>query len=241
MEETIMTHRPHDNRLSMLRWAIALGVLIVGVECLLPPRPASGAGPRVLPDSQLPNDRRLGELKDLRTGYFPFVPPKSRAEWAERAKELRRRVLVATGLWPMPEGTPLKPVIHGRVEREGFTVEKVYFESYPGHYVTGLLYRPYAGLAHQSKGKQDRCPGVLCPVGHGGRFADYGPEKIRELITQGAEQFEASGRYMKLARCVQLARMGCVVFIYDMIGYADSVQITRQLAHGFRKQRPEFD
>ena len=38
-------------------------------------------------------------------------------------------VLVATGLWPLPEKTPLNPVIHGKVERPGFTVEKVYFES----------------------------------------------------------------------------------------------------------------
>ena len=35
--------------------------------------------------------------------------------------------------------------------------------------------------------------------------------------------------------------MGCVVFHYDMIGYADSVQIPFELAHGFSKQRPEFD
>ncbi|GAH04583.1 unnamed protein product, partial [marine sediment metagenome] len=55
------------------------------------------------------------------------------------------------------------------------------------------------------------------------------------------ERFEQSGRFPKLARCAQLARMGCVVFIFDMLGYADSQQISRSLAHGFRQQRPELD
>jgi hypothetical protein len=57
----------------------------------------------------------------------------------------------------------------------------------------------------------------------------------------GAERFDPSGRYPLQARCVQLARMGCVVFHYDMIGYADSQQISHALAHGFAKQRPDMD
>jgi len=194
--------------------------------------PLAVAGPRVLPEGQMPNDQRLEPPKDL-NGYFPFIVPKTKEAWETRAAKLRRRVLVATGLWPMPEKTPLNPVIYGRVDREGFTVEKVYFESCPNHYVTGLLFRP--------KGKTGRLPAVLCPHGHGGRLQDYGEKKIRSLLVPGAERFEASGRYPKLARCAGLARMGCVTFIYDMIGYADSVQLSRQLAHGFKKQRPEFD
>ncbi|MHC4628768.1 MAG: acetylxylan esterase, partial [Planctomycetota bacterium] len=123
--------------------------------------------------------------------------------------------------------------IHGRIERVDFTVDKVYFESLPGHFVTGLLFKP--------KETSGRLPGVLCPHGHGGRLQDYGEKGIREQIVRGAERFEGSGRYPKLARCAQLARMGCVTFIFDMIGYADSVQISRQVAHRFSKQRPQFD
>jgi dienelactone hydrolase len=186
---------------------------------------------RVLPDGKLPDDRRLETPKDL-NGYFPFEVPASKKAWEVRAAQLRRRVLVATGLWPMPEKTPLNPVIHGRVERDGFTVEKVYFESVPNHFVTGLLFRPT-----EPKGKP---PVVLCPHGHGGRLQDHG-KNIQKLIDQGQERFADCGRYPKLSRCAQLARMGCVVLIYDMLGYADSVQITRGLAHGFSKQRPEFD
>ncbi len=182
---------------------------------------------RVLPRGQVPNDRRLGKLKELRECYFPFEVPKSPQQWEQRQRDLQRRILVATGLWPMPRKTPLNPVIHGRVERDDFTIDKVYFESYPNHFVTGLLFKPKPALG--------RLPGVLRPHGPGGRWQDYGEKEIRKLIVRGAERFEASGRYPKLARCAQLARMGCVTFIFDMVGYADSVQVPRAVAHGFRK------
>jgi len=196
---------------------------------------------RVYDLGQLPNDSRLREPKDL-DGYFPFPVPPSKAAWEARAEELRRRVLIATGLWPMPERTPLNPVLHGRAVRPGFTVEKVYFESVPGHFVTGLLFRPDESTAKLGRPSADgRRAAVLSPHGHGGRLHDYGAQQIRRLIVDGAERFEKSGRFPNLARCAQLARMGCVVFIHDMLGYADSVQIDDQLAHRFAKQRPDFE
>ncbi len=66
-------------------------------------------------------------------------------------------------------------------------------------------------------------------------------ETVSKEIADGAEKFPDGGRSVLQARCVQLARMGCVVFHYDMIGYADSVQISQALAHGFAKQRPEMN
>lgn len=188
----------------------------------------------VLSDGERPADKRLDPPKDL-NGYFPFQPPASPGAWEARREQLKRQVLVATNLWPMPEKTPLNAVIHGKVTRPGFTVEKVYFESLPGHFVTGLLFRPDADFEGKSR------PGVLCPHGHGGRMQDYGEKAMEKLIAAGAEKFEKSGRYPKLARCAQLARMGCTVFIFDMLGYADSQQISYQLAHRYAKTRPEFD
>jgi len=189
---------------------------------------------RVYEKGHQPNDVRLSKLKDL-DGYFPFHVPSEKAAWKERAAALRLRVQIATGLWPMPAKTPLNPVIHGKVERPGFSVEKVYFESLPGHFVTGLLYRPADGKTGVKR------PAVLCPHGHGGRLQDYGADEIRQLIADGAERFEKSGRFPKLARCAQLARMGCVVLIYDMLGYADSSQIGYRLAHRFHEPRPDFE
>jgi dienelactone hydrolase len=190
--------------------------------------------PRVLSQGQVPNDRRLEPPKDL-DGYFPFHPASSLDAWKQRADHVRRQMRVALGLWPAPTKTPLNPVIHGRIDRDNYTVEKVYFESVPGFFVTGNLYRP--------KGKAGPLPGVLCPHGHwdNGRFMDYGPDRVREEIVQGAERFEEGGRSVLQARCVQLARMGCVVFHYDMIGYADSEQISLEVAHRFARQRPEMN
>jgi dienelactone hydrolase len=190
--------------------------------------------PRVLPEGSLPKDNRLGKLKDL-DGYFPFTPRATKEAWDQRAEQVRRRILVANGLWPMPQKTPANAVIHGKVERDGYTVERVFLESYPGHFVTGSLYRPV--------GKSGKLPGVMFAHGHwpNGRFTDAGLEATRKLISEGGERFEVGGRYPLQAICVQLARMGCVAFSYDMVGYADSVQIPFALAHGFAKQRPKFD
>lgn len=207
--------------------------LLAVVSAFTVASPALGTQPSVL-NGVVPNDRRLKPLKDL-DGYFPFNPPTSKPEWEHRARQIRQRMQVAIGLWPMPTRTPLHTVIHGRMELDDYSVEKVYFESMPGFYVTGNLYRPL--------GKSGQLPGVLCPHGHwrNGRFYRLNDELLQKELDQGAEQFEQGGRSPLQSRCVQLARMGCVVFHYDMIGYADSGQISFALAHGFSKQRPEMN
>src|SRR5687768_301640 len=82
-------------------------------------------------------DARLTRAYDKDHPY-DFRPQfADRAAWEKRAEFLRRQVLVSQGLWPMPSKTGLKPVIHGENARDGYTVEKVFFASLPGHYVTG--------------------------------------------------------------------------------------------------------
>lgn len=189
---------------------------------------------RILPEGQQLSDVRLKPAKDL-NGHFPFVVPDSSEAWASRREYLKRRVLVSTGLWPMPKKEPLNAVVYGLAERDGFTVQKVYFESLPGHFVTGLLFRPSdteAGAKH---------PGVLNPHGHGGRQYAYSDSDMKKFMESGAELLPDSGRFPKLARCAHLARMGCVVFIFDMLGYADSQQISRDLAHRYQAVRPEME
>ncbi len=190
---------------------------------LVAAKPAwAASAPRVLPEGKQPDDARLGRLRDLSKDYFPFAVPATAEAWTKRSGELRRQLQVSAGLWPIPSKTPANAVVHGPVDRKDYTVEKVFFESFPDHFVTGNLYRP--------KGRKGKLPAVLCPHGHwaDGRFYDSGEKKVRWDLFNGAERFELGGRFPLQSRCVQLARMGCIVFHYDMIGYADSVQLAHR-------------
>src|SRR3954470_23282656 len=101
----------------------ALVVLAVSLGSMV-----RAAAPRVLPEGKQPADARLAEPKDL-NGYFPFTVSNSKAGWEKRAQEVRRRIMVAEGIWPEPEKTPLNAVVHGKIDRGDYTVEKVFFES----------------------------------------------------------------------------------------------------------------
>lgn len=195
---------------------------------------ALAAAPKVLPEGKLPNDHRLEPLKDL-DGYFPFTPPTSRDAWEKRAERVRRQILISQGLWPMPAKTPLNAVIHGKTDRGDYTVEKVYFESAPGFFVTGNLYRP--------KNVTGKAPGVMFAHGHwsNARLTESTDAELRREIADGEERFEQGGRSRFQSMCVQLARMGCVVWQWDMLGNADSQQLSMALVHGFAKQRPEMN
>lgn len=128
-------------------------------------------------------DIRRQPLKDL-NGYFPFTPPRTLREWEQRKEYVRRQILVAAGLWPMPTKTPLNVVIHGKIDCDGYSVEEVCFESAPGFFVTGNLYRP--------KNIRGRVPGVMFAQGHreNARLYMTPDDTLRKSIADGAERFE---------------------------------------------------
>jgi len=169
-------------------------------------------------------------IKDL-DGHFPFAVPETKEQWEARAKELRTQVEVSLGLFPRPSLAPMKPTIHSRQIKDGYSVEKVYFESLPGLFVTGNLYRPLT----KETTSNAKFPAVLCPHGHwpSGRFYFTNDQEMKRELATGAERFESAAHSPLQARCVQMARMGIIVFHYDMLGYADSQQINMQRAHGF--------
>ena len=163
-------------------------------------------------------------LDTLRT--FPKLT--GLADWQAHRQRLRQQALVACGLSPLPTKTPLRAKVFGRVARDGYSIEKVYFQTYPGFYLAGNLYRPLqndeaeksaeakksAGAAgtqvktKSSAAKTVPCPGILVTHGHweDGRMAD-GPDGSIA------------------ARAITFARQGCVVFTYDMVGLNDTRQI----------------
>jgi dienelactone hydrolase len=138
-------------------------------------------------------------------GNMHFTMPvfASRQAWQARAGELRKQILASAGLLPMPAKTPLHAQVFGKLEREGYSVEKVLLETYPGFYLGGNLYRPL--------GKTGPFPAVLSPHGHW----DYGRLENTPIVSIQA-------------RGINLARQGFVVLIYDMVGYND----TNQIPHG---------
>ena len=129
-------------------------------------------------------------------------PDYSAMAWEQTSQYLRRHILVSTGQYPNFEPLlklPLNPQIFGKIERSDYTVEKVYFESYPGFFCTGNLYRP--------RGKDGPFPAIVSPHGHWDRGR-------LENIERGSIP----------GRCVNFAKQGYVIFSYDMVGYNDSGQ-----------------
>ena len=179
-------------------------------------------------------DSRFGPLKDL-NGYFPFAAPASVQAWEPRRDFVRRQLLVSQGLWPMPTKTPLNAVIHGKIDQGEYTIEKVYFESAPGFFVTGNLYRP--------KNVTGKVPAVIFPHGHwkDARFLIQPEKYVRQEIASGQERFVEGGKSRFQSMCVQLARMGCVVWQLDALSDSDSVQFSPDVIHKFAKQRPEMN
>jgi cephalosporin-C deacetylase-like acetyl esterase len=89
---------------------------------------------------------------------------KTLEEWQQRRPRLREEYLYMLGLWPLPEKTPLHATITGSLERDGVIIDKLHFQSRPGLYVTGNLYRPA-----KASGK---LPTILYVCGHSGRGRD---------------------------------------------------------------------
>ena len=170
----------------------------------------------------------LGFFPDLALPAFPnnYMPDKPRLDgpwlwkekmacdakdagaWKARAAEIRKRILVSAGLWPLPERTPLNAEVYGRVECDEYSVEKVRFQSYPGFYVSGNLYRP-----HAHRYVRPPYPAVINPHGH---------------WTHGRLEVTDNANFPGLG--ANLARLGFVCFAYDMVGYADCKQVQHNFA-----------
>ncbi|MFN7732158.1 MAG: alpha/beta hydrolase family protein [Pirellula sp.] len=216
----------------LTRPALALVGITLGTPYTLATEPATNE-PTLAESKAAP----AATLKDL-DGHFPFSVPASVAAWEERSKELKQQLEVSLGLFPRPRLAPVKPVVHSRREMDGYAIEKVYFESLPGFYVSGSLYTPTTALK-----AGERRPAVLCPHGHwtNGRFYYTSDAEARRELANGAERFESAAHSPLQARCVQMARMGIVVFHYDMMGNADCMQIGPERVHGFGNHGPNPD
>jgi hypothetical protein len=121
-------------------------------------------------------------------------------DWEKRKILLRTCFLEQLRLSPFPAKTPLNPVYTQKRIMDGYSVENVAIETLPGVYLCGSLYRPLKGKAPFAA--------VLSPHGH------FPSADLNEY-----------GRYRpdQQFRCATLARMGAVVFSYEMFAWGESL------------------
>lgn len=125
----------------------------------------------------------------------------TRADWETRADIIRQGLITGMKFDQMPKaGNDFKTIIHSIREMDGYIVENIAIESFPGFYITGNLYRPLK--------TDNKCPTILSPHGH------WDDRRMSEDVQK---------------RCACFARMGAVVFAYDMIGYGDSKQVSHDI------------
>lgn len=130
--------------------------------------------------------------------------------WPTRAHHVRDHLLTTLDLPTLSPGAragagvaergPLDATTHASRALAGYVVENVSFRAFDGSRVAGNLYRP-------AERAEARGPAVLCPHGHFGARGDDPEGRFR--------------RDMQL-RCATLARLGAVVFAWDMVAWGES-------------------
>lgn len=154
------------------------------------------------------------KLQQLKANY------KNADDWKERARSIRENIYSGGRLDKIPKedwNYPIKAIYSGKQEMDGYSVENVTLEMKPNYFVTGNLYKPLV--------LKEKNPAILSPHGHWFEPDDYG-------------RFRSDVQY----RCAALARMGAVVFTYDMTGFGEDINhkhlepesLTRQSYNGIR-------
>lgn len=121
--------------------------------------------------------------------------------WGKRAKAIRENLLAGMQ-WDkisIYEGK-IKVIKHSKKTMDGYTVENIALESFPGFYVTGNLYRPLQ--------KQKQYAAILSPHGH------LDDKRLKEDVQY---------------RSAYLASKGAIVFAYDMVGFGENHQIRHKM------------
>jgi hypothetical protein len=91
-------------------------------------------------------EERKSEVRKIQT----------RDDWLERQAVVRRKLEKIIG--PFPEKTPLNARVTGKIKKDGYTIEKIIYESMPDYYIPGALYIP--------EGVKKKAPAVFYTCGH---------------------------------------------------------------------------
>lgn len=143
--------------------------------------------------------QRFYEASAKRTAaYEALKTPEDCVAYQKRMKEFFRKQIGG-----FPERTPLNPRIIGHLKGQGFRVENVLYESWPGHHVTANLYLPTSKPPY---------PAVLVPCGH-------------------SHDGKADDRYQRV--CMLLAQNGMAAMCYDPIGQGERYQVLSEQPNEF--------
>jgi len=117
--------------------------------------------------------------------------------WEARAERIKQGIIEGMQLDKMPEITGnFKPIIRNTRIMDGYIVENIAIESFPGFYITGNLYRPTERI--------EKYAAILSPHGH------LANKRLTHYVQKRSAAF---------------ARMGAIVFAYDMVGYGECLQV----------------
>lgn len=185
---------------------------------------------------------------DIRDGEIAGL--KTKEDWIRRQKKVKEILLKIVG--PFPEKTSLNPKVTDVIQKNGFRIEKIIFESIPGYYVTGCLFIP--------DGITDKRPAILnvlghwnesfraketqefiCnfvnkgfivfaidPIGQGERHQYYDPEKKKFDIYESTDEHAYVGN-----QCFLIGASSARYFIWDGIRAIDYL-LTRDEVDGSR-------
>jgi hypothetical protein len=114
----------------------------------------------------------------------------SKEDWLNRQKHVRAELINIAG--PFPEKTALNAKITGKLKKDGYTIEKLIYESLPGYFVTAAMYIP--------EGVKKSAPAIFYACGH------------------SVDGFRA-GIYQHII--INLVKKGFVVFTIDPMGQGE--------------------
>lgn len=154
------------------------------------------------------------KLKELGANY------KTSEDWKNRSKAIRENIIKGSGMDKISDvdwNFPINVVEGQKHKMEGYTVKNIALEVKPNYFIYGNLYQPVELMASN--------PAILSPHGHWFKADDYG--RLRPDVQY---------------RSASLAKMGAIVFSYDMVGSGEDHQnvhlepetLTKQTYNGIR-------
>ncbi len=129
----------------------------------------------------LPEQTRRSEMYAFVNANIPELPQfHSLAQWETYRSVTRGRILRLIGIEDVLATHSLKVIQKGVLDRDGYTIEKIDYESYPGVYVPALVWVP--------KGLTAKAPAMVSISGHvycDSKAADYVQARNHNLVRRG--------------------------------------------------------